>query len=178
MNLKKERMRGNGPGVASRMGIGFQPNYLFGLDDLCKKFVKSDSEVLEIGSNMGVSTELFCTYAKSVQAVDIVLTEELNLLIKSLDNLSFSKSDSSLFFKKNKKKFDLIYIDACHSYESVKREIALSLKALKEGGVISGHDMLFKENGVLQAVNEMFAGIKTGDLILYRFSDSSWAINL
>ena len=35
---------------------------------------------------------------------------------------------------------DFIYIDGCHSYESVKHDINEAEKIVKIGGVISGHD--------------------------------------
>ena len=51
--------------------------------------------------------------------------------------------------------FDLIYIDADHSYESVRLDLDLSHKKVKSGGIIAGHDYI-KENfsGVYRAVNE------------------------
>ena len=51
--------------------------------------------------------------------------------------------------------FDFIYIDADHSYESVRKDLDISLKKTKVGGIISGHDYI-KENfsGVYRAVNE------------------------
>ena len=37
-------------------------------------------------------------------------------------------------------KYDIIYIDADHSYNGVKRDIELSFKKIKNGGFIMGHD--------------------------------------
>ena len=36
--------------------------------------------------------------------------------------------------------FDFIYIDADHSYEGVKKDINNSIKKLKHGGILAGHD--------------------------------------
>jgi hypothetical protein len=36
--------------------------------------------------------------------------------------------------------FDAIYIDADHSYDGCKRDLELSMKKIKPGGVIMGHD--------------------------------------
>ena len=41
--------------------------------------------------------------------------------------------------------FDLIYIDGCHLYESVKNDIKNFLPKIKNGGVLSGHDYATKE---------------------------------
>jgi hypothetical protein len=49
--------------------------------------------------------------------------------------------------------FDLIYIDANHSYSFVKQDIELWLPKIKKGGILSGHD--YDSDGVSQAVNEL-----------------------
>lgn len=69
--------------------------------------------------------------------------------------------ESSLLF--NNETFDLIYIDADHSFESVKQDIISWLPKLKSNGIISGHDFdpdINDENylkyGVEKAVKEIF----------------------
>ena len=63
--------------------------------------------------------------------------------------------------------FDVIYIDADHSYESVKKEIELYEPKCK--WIIGGHDYGVGEHpGVTDAVNEAF-GKPT-----ITFTDSSW----
>ena len=49
---------------------------------------------------------------------------------------------SDQFFKKNKKKFDLIFIDGLHIYKQVKRDIINSIKCLNKNGIILVHDCL------------------------------------
>jgi hypothetical protein len=49
---------------------------------------------------------------------------------------------------------DLLYIDACHSYECVKNDLAAWYPKVKPGGVIAFHDYLSTEYGVNQATNE------------------------
>ena len=83
IKLKTERMKGSGAGLTEG---GYQPNYLFGLDDLCKKFIQKEHTVLEIGSHRGISTELFCAYAKHVHSVDPNSTPRLEELIKRNKN--------------------------------------------------------------------------------------------
>lgn len=49
---------------------------------------------------------------------------------------------------------DLVYIDACHSYDCVRADIQAWATKLKTGGVIAFHDVLSPEYGVNQAVYE------------------------
>jgi hypothetical protein len=54
-------------------------------------------------------------------------------------------------------KFDLIYIDADHSYEGCKGDILAWWKHLEDDGVMVGHDYLVKGfMGVVDAVKEVF----------------------
>lgn len=52
--------------------------------------------------------------------------------------------------------FDLIFIDGAHDYENVFRDITVSLRCLKSGGIICGHD--YHTDGgqdVIKAVHEL-----------------------
>jgi hypothetical protein len=57
--------------------------------------------------------------------------------------------------------FDFIYLDADHSYESTKRDMALWWPKLKKGGVFGGHDYFRHTSsyqfGVVEAVDEFVA---------------------
>jgi len=52
-------------------------------------------------------------------------------------------------------KFDLVFIDADHSYESVKEDIEVWLPRVKKGGYLSGHDYGPPWEGVIKAVDEL-----------------------
>lgn len=56
--------------------------------------------------------------------------------------------------------FDLIFIDADHSYESVKKDILKYTPKLKENGILSGHDIDYP--GVNKAVNELIHKFDVG----------------
>lgn len=49
---------------------------------------------------------------------------------------------------------DLVYIDACHSYECVQKDIAAWWPKLKSGSVMAFHDFESKAYGVKEAVSE------------------------
>jgi len=72
-----------------------------------------------------------------------------------------------------KRFFDFIYIDACHSYEALRKDIENWFPKIKIGGVFGGHDYRRKEYpGVKRVVNEFIEG---GQYKLYQ-EDSDWWI--
>jgi len=52
------------------------------------------------------------------------------------------------------KSVDLVFIDAGHSYDEVKKDIKAYFPKIKKGGIMSGHDALNKN--VLSAVHDYF----------------------
>jgi len=52
------------------------------------------------------------------------------------------RATSDIFFKSNKIKFDIIFIDGLHHYNHVFKDISNSIKILKKGGLILVHDCL------------------------------------
>lgn len=55
---------------------------------------------------------------------------------------------------------DLIFIDADHSYEAVKKDIVAYTPKLKENGILSGHDIDYP--GVNKAVTELIQNFDVG----------------
>ena len=51
---------------------------------------------------------------------------------------------------------DFVFIDADHTYDSVKKDIEAWLPKVKKGGCISGHDYAPHAPGVIKAVQECF----------------------
>ena len=89
--------------------------------------------------------------------------KELTEKYKNNPNVNLHKSDSSTYLKsKMDDYYDIIYIDADHTYEGCKRDLTEAFKKIKQGGYIMGHDyeMNMKKGktdwkcGVPQAVNE------------------------
>jgi SAM-dependent methyltransferase len=52
--------------------------------------------------------------------------------------------------------YDFVFIDADHSYASVRRDVDAWLPKVKPGGIIAGHDHCPDFTGVIQAVTETF----------------------
>ena len=55
--------------------------------------------------------------------------------------------------------FDIVYIDASHDYESVKKDVLHWLPKVKNGGIICGDDYTLSWPGVVRAVDELFENI-------------------
>jgi len=51
---------------------------------------------------------------------------------------------------------DFVYIDADHSYNAIKADIAAWLPKVKQGGILGGHDYSKLFPGVVKAVREKF----------------------
>jgi len=59
-----------------------------------------------------------------------------------------------------KKYFDLVFLDADHTYEALMSDIKAWLPLVKDGGLLTGHDYGGKKVGVKQAVDECFDDIE------------------
>lgn len=55
------------------------------------------------------------------------------------------------------KKFDIVYIDASHSYEDVLEDIRLAAPFVRSGGILCGDNFESTYSGVIQAVEESFS---------------------
>ena len=146
-----------------------------GLLDLIADLPEMES-MLEVGSFAGESGLLFYNSRKfkSITCVDIWKDvhdpERMAYAEKSFDKRlggKVTKIKAAFTEGLNLPKFDFIYIDANHSYESVKQDIILAKKLIKPNGIIAGHDYRETYQGVIKAVKEEFSEVK-----IYR--DSSW----
>jgi len=158
---------------------GYRNNRLFGLNDLIKENLNSESIVCELGSHVGSSSALFAYYCKLVYCVDVWIKikedyipefeNEFDDYMVNFDNFVKIKSTSiDASYKFDDNTFDLVYVDADHEYESVKDDINHWLPKIKKGGFIAGHDFYPFDNGVKKAVLEII-GIPDKT-----YEDSSW----
>lgn len=53
---------------------------------------------------------------------------------------------------------DLVYLDACHSYQCVTDDLKAWLPKLKKGGIMAGHDYQNTDYGVFDAVQDFCDG--------------------
>ena len=66
---------------------------------------------------------------------------------------------------------DFCFIDACHDYENVRRDIDAWLPKMKPNGIIAGHDFIPHFDGVMKAVRETWPrGV--------RISNTAWYVCL
>ena len=176
------------------------PSSLKGLQDMVDYLNTihnvNELTILEIGSWVGVSTELFAKSFKQVYAVDPwskttgintkynmrQVEREFDNRTIPYDNIVKRKMTSMQYknkllqklkldmYKNDPDKFDVIYIDGAHDYKNV----SLDIKLWKDRAVkfICGHDYYNKFPGVKKAVNEAFG---KPDKV---FSDSSWVVGV
>jgi len=70
--------------------------------------------------------------------------------------------------------FDIVFIDADHSYEGVKSDIHLWLPKVKSGGILAGHDFNVEMfPGTVQAVCEAFPSS-----MVQLYDDTVWAVKV
>lgn len=133
--------------------------------------------VLEIGSDRGVSTEVFLNMCEHVTAVDpwAHIPERHDDFLRhcaKYPNLKIIRGYSpEALDALPDASFDLVYIDAVHTYDGCIIDARASHRLVKAGGWMAGHDYLhpFNEQDVIPAVDALF-----GRENLTIFADSSW----
>ena len=152
-----------------------------GLRNLCSDIKKSGKVIermLEIGSYAGDSAKifkeefpdsiLFCvdpwengydpndssSYLHPMEKIEDIFNQKI-LNLKKIIKAKLTSDEFFSIIPNNY--FDFIYIDGCHKYEYVKRDIINSIKKLRVGGILAGHDYIDQAHlkGVYKAVNEL-----------------------
>lgn len=136
---------------------------LTGLNDLINCIKSEVKTMIEIGSYAGESTLLFsegfdckinCVdswqngYDNNDVASDSDMNEvendfDLRMSGKNVIKYKMKSDDAHKFFSDNS--YDLIYVDGCHIYEQVKRDLINYMPKVKTGGFICGHDYPFPD---------------------------------
>lgn len=146
-------------------------------------------DVLEIGAFCGLSAWIMSHSAKSVLSVDTFKAntggqeqmEELTTLeaflaaTKDRPNVShFVGTSAEAAWEFRRRRFDMIFLDANHQYDSVKQDLELWVKRIKPGGILAAHDYGHSAfPGVKQAMDERF-----GDLGEYDPPNQPWVVTL
>jgi predicted O-methyltransferase YrrM len=142
-------------------------NFLPGLAELLLR--AKPRTVIEIGSDRGVSTELFLLTVARVVAVDPWESpdsfQEFAERCAGYPHLELHRGKSPEALAQFGAEFDMCYIDADHSYEAVRRDILACTRIVKSDGWLAGHDYHHPqvERAVVSMVGEPM-----------RFRDGSW----
>lgn len=121
--------------------------------------------VVEVGVRDGRTTNYLLTQCPSIKkyyAIDtnISLFYNKELKDKFKDRLIAIEGFSFIVADQIQESVDLVFIDADHSYESVKKDIKKYMPKVKPSGILSGHDIDFP--GVNKAVNELIPKYEVG----------------
>lgn len=173
--------------------------FVDGLKNLAQDTLQpwSNSKIVEIGCYMGESTLIFLNsgltdkiicvdpYSDSLAKAELdhpelgwtmssVREEFIKRVLLNFPQVELLQTTSVRAARAlSDEKFDLVYIDGNHSYESVKEDIAAWLPLVKSGGWIAGHDYNSIEfPGCVRAVDEAFG--KPHKI----YQDNSWAVHL
>lgn len=103
-------------------------------------------DVLEVGAGSGASAETFChalwgSKIASLTQVDMTPPENCQILLSNRNFISFFQMKSQDFFRETHVLFDVIFIDADHTYEGAKADIEAGAKKLRPQGVLLAHDI-------------------------------------
>lgn len=119
---------GNAPLTGVEIGVGFGENAKSILKTLNMKMlclIDPYEPYYEYGIDMS-------GYVKGLEIVE----KELAILL----NVKFIKKRSEDAMSDVPNNLDFVYIDGCHEYEFVKKDIELYYPKIREGGIIGGHD--------------------------------------
>ena len=90
---------------------------------------------LELGVEYGLNIQEIKDLVKICVGVDINVVDVVNK-----GHIEFYQMTTDDFFFKNTRNFDIIFVDANHNFEQVKKDFDNSLKILNEFGLIILHD--------------------------------------
>lgn len=158
----------------------FSPeNNVKDLHTLIKKYLNSETIMVEIGSFAGTSSELFALFVKHIYCVDpylpykemdnkiYIAEQEFDTLLSKYNNITKVKKTSELASHDfEDRSLDFIYIDGAHDYDNVYKDIQLWLPKVKSGGFIGGHDHY--NHDVRKAISD--SNLK----VIETFKESSW----
>ncbi len=153
-----------------------EPAYFQDLEALLAWFSTPPVRMAEIGIYRGESTEYFARnlpgteilaidawepgYDADLGQAGVAETEALfDLVAAAFPQIQKRKGRAEeVVHTLPDQSLDLVYIDASHYYENVRRDIALWLPKVKPGGLLAGHDfdLAVDNDGVRRAVVEAF----------------------
>ena len=156
-------------------------NRIAGLIEMIKELFPKSARVVEIGTGQGVSTEVFALLCGEVTTTDSMSEEDpwrvqARAVFARYENIKhFNMASARLASILPDKFFDVVYIDAGHTYEAVRDDIRNWRAKVKPGGLICGHDYIDRPKhgfGVIKAVDEAFGKPEK------TYKDTSWAVRV
>ncbi len=130
--------------------------------------------IVELGSYVGDSTEIFALLFEEVTSIDPwengyddndgasfnhpmwFVEEQFDRMREQFTNIrKIKKKALDAVEEFADESIDMVYIDAKHTYEAVKEDITAWYPKVKIGGIISGHDFQDSHPGVKQAILEI-----------------------
>lgn len=121
--------------------------------------------VLEIGTGLGVSTNIIARKAEHVYTVDIDPWVKVTVVPTLADNVTFYESLEGV-----PTNLDGAFIDGQHSYDHCTQDIKDCRRLVKPGGLIVLHDA--KMEPVFYAVRD--SGLKATSIITYAGMAMAW----
>ena len=120
------------------------------------RYVDWSPKIAEVGMGNGIHSKYLYDELKPSHLYlhdlnDPEREPAISLLKK--DNVTFLKGDSLETIKQLPDDMDIIYLDGCHEFYHVLKEIVLAWPKLKVGGILGGHD--YEHMGVMAAVQTL-----------------------
>ncbi|MDD5394924.1 MAG: class I SAM-dependent methyltransferase [Thiothrix sp.] len=154
-------------------------NRIAGLLDLIHDCFNPSSLVVEIGTGMGVSTEVFALTVGRVITIDPYFPGSerwrdaaIKVCRRYPDKITQCFDKSAVVCRTIQNgSVDGVYIDGDHHFESVRDDILRWLPKLKPDGWMCGHDYIARPKynfGIIEAVNACFGKPRKV------YSDFSW----
>jgi predicted O-methyltransferase YrrM len=111
----------------------------------------SYESMLEVGSASGANAKVFCEILKinNLFIIDDNKHDQHPLRSKNLSKINYKEyignsqgNEAPQWLRSFNKKFDIVYIDADHSYQGVRNDVNNYLEFLKDDGFIIFHDSM------------------------------------
>lgn len=80
-------------------------------------------------------------------------------------DIKFINNFTDKFFKENTQNYDVIFIDADHSYDGVKKDFLNAIKILNKSGILIFHDINNTHTGVKKLWDELESDKKIKEII-------------
>lgn len=113
------------------------------------------------------------TDGTNVKITNSLFEETNSKLTNFLDKIVYLKEISDTAFEKiPDNELDFIFIDGCHTYECVYKDLINYYPKVKKGGIIAGDDFSnkFTGFGIIEAVNDVLPTLGYKEINVYKHS--------